>query len=845
MKLRKTMLAVSIAAVGLGAGCAVAATGAAPTMMASPFAKASAQESAALVATLLAADGSQGLDRDHGYVLAKEHPGEAGTRIARLHHTYKGLRVLGSDSVVVTDTRGNLLSTSASERRAGLGLGPANELADTRSFDVEPAIAAQAAIDAVVHATAPRGVHRNAPRSELVIYPIVARVRAAGAESKPEAQLNALDLEERITGYELAWLVKTRMVDGGKLVFRDAIVSARDGRTLALWNSLQTAEIGVGHSLYSGDVPIQTTLAGGVYKMLDPGRGTGGYFGGMAVSDAAHSPVSSPNAGTIYTNASNVWGDGLPYSGGSTTNANGQTAAVDALWGLMNTYDALKNTQGWLSLDGANTATYIAVHLENNYDNAFYDPDCRCMYLGDGSSFKGLGALDIIGHELGHGITDASSGLGLIGESGGLNESFSDINGEMVEAYARNGGTGTAIPASGNDWMMGKDISKTGAPLRWMWKPSKDGKSKDAWSSTLSSLDPHYSSGPNNRMFYFLSQGSNASASSEMYSSYLTQLPHNMSGIGNDKAYRIWFRANTTKFTSSTNYANARARTIEAANELYGAGSKEAVAVARAYAAVNVGADVAEGGPCCLAISTQPQSTSVKIGATASFSVGVTAGVAPYKYQWSRNGSALPGATLPTYSFTAQGSDSGSVFAVKVSDSAPVPQTVQSNNAVLVVDTGPEPLDLIKNGSFESGAANWSASANVIGTWPRQAAYDGSQYAYLGGSGATSNKTLTQAVSIPANATVATLSFALHIDTAETSATSAYDKLVVTVKNSAGAVLGTLATYSNLNKGAGYTIKSFSMLPYKGQTVTLSFASTEDSSLQTSFVVDKVSLVVQ
>ncbi|MBJ7310913.1 hypothetical protein ACFOLJ_25470 [Rugamonas sp. CCM 8940] len=134
----------------------------------------------------------------------------------------------------MTDTHGNLLSTSASERRAGLSQGPANELANTRGFDVEPAIAAQAAIDAVVRATAPRGLHRNAPRSEPVIPPIVTRVRAAGAETKPEARLNALDREDRITGYELAWLIKTRMVDGSKLVFRDAIVSVKDGRTLAL-----------------------------------------------------------------------------------------------------------------------------------------------------------------------------------------------------------------------------------------------------------------------------------------------------------------------------------------------------------------------------------------------------------------------------------------------------------------------------------------------------------------------------------------------------------------------------------------------------------------------------------
>ena len=130
-----------------------------------------------------------------------------------------------------------------------------------------------------------------------------------------------------------------------------------------------------------------------------------------------------------------------------------------------------------------------------------------------------------------HGITAATSRLLYFGESGGLNESSSDINGEAVEAYARAGGSGDSVPASGNDWMMGKEISKTGQPLRWMYKPSKDGSSRDAWSSSLKRIDVHYSSGPNNRMFYFLSQGSNSSPTSEKYSKYLTKAPLAMTGI--------------------------------------------------------------------------------------------------------------------------------------------------------------------------------------------------------------------------------------------------------------------------------------------------------------------------
>ncbi len=697
-------------------------------------------------------------------------------------------------------------------------------------------------IDKVVKSVAPNGVHQVAPSAELVVYPIVESRRVASAVNKAESKLNALDLEDVVTGYELAYVVKTRMSSGGKAVHRDSIVSANDGRTLAQWDALQTV-VGTGNSQYNGTVPIQTTLSGSTYKMLDSTRGVGGLFGGMAITDAAHSPETNPQAGLIYTNSTNVWGDGAQYiSGGSDTNANGQTAAVNALWGLMNTYDAMKNVLGWSSLDGNNTATYIAVHVDNNYDNAFYSDTCKCMFIGDGSSFKSLGSIDVIGHEMGHGVTAATSNLTYSGESGGLNESSSDINGEMIEAYARNGGTGSVIPA-GNDWMMGVEISKTGTPLRWMYKPSKDGSSPDAWSSTIKNLNVHYSSGPNNRMFYFLSQGSNATVGNDKYSSYLNKQPLAMTGIGNDKAYRIWFKANTTKFTASTNYADARTKMIASATELYGANSPEVIAVTRAYAAINVGTDVAEAGqPAVLSISSQPASVSVAPGATASFAVTAAGGTAPYTYQWKRNGASIAGATSAGYSFTAQSTDNGAVFSVVVGDAAS--GSVTSGNATLTVGTV-LPVERVTNGGFESSTTGWSGTTGVIGSFSGQTAYEGTRFAWLGGNGTTATETLTQPVVIPSTATSAQLTFALHIDTAETTTSTAYDKLVVTVKNSAGTVLGTLATYSNLNKATGYQTRTFSLLPYKGQTVTLSFAMTEDSSLQTSFVVDKVSVITQ
>jgi hypothetical protein len=323
----------------------------------------------------------------------------------------------------------------------------------------------------------------------------------------------------------------------------------------------------------------------------------------------------------------------------------------------------------------------------------------------------------------------------------------------------------------------------------------------------------------------------------------LNKAPLAMTGIGTDKAFRIWFKALTTKFTASTNYATARSKVLLAAQELYGVGSKEATAVQRAYAAINVGADVAEaGGP--VAIASNPASITVAPGATASFAVTASGGTSPYTYQWMRNGANIAGATAAGYSFTAQTTDNGAGFSVKVTDSATTPTTATSSTATLTVSTS-SPVEKMVNGSFESGTTGWAGTTGVIGAYAGQTAYDGTRFAWLGGNGVTASETITQAVAIPAAATAANLTFALHIDTAETTTTSAYDKLVVTVKNSSGAVLATLATYSNLNKATGYQIRSFNLLPYKGQTVTLSFAMNEDSSLQTSFVVDKVSVITQ
>jgi subtilisin family serine protease len=157
----------------------------------------------------------------------------------------------------------------------------------------------------------------------------------------------------------------------------------------------------------------------------------------------------------------------------------------------------------------------------------------------------------------------------------------------------------------------------------------------------------------------------------------------------------------------------------------------------------------------------------------------------------------------------------------------------------------PPGTELLLNRGFESGNVTWVATAGVITNSTGQTPRSGSWYAWLDGYGTTHTDTLYQQITVPASATTVTLSFWLKITTAETTTTTAFDRLQVQVRNSSNTVLTTLATYSNLNKTTGYVSKSFDLTSFNGQTIRIYFLGTEDSSLQTSFVIDDTSCTTQ
>jgi vibriolysin len=263
-------------------------------------------------------------------------------------------------------------------------------------------------------------------------------------------------------------------------------------------------------------------------------------------------------------------------------------STVDANYDLLGwVYDCYKNLFNRDSFDGAGAKLVSSVHYSTNYCNAFWNGSQMVYGDGDGGQCGNLAlSMDVTAHELTHAVTQYESNLTYSGESGGLNEAMSDIFGNVCEWY-RDGQV-----VSADTWLVGEDIwtpSTPGDALRYMNDPAKDGASLDLWTSGAGGVDVHYSSGIANLAFYLLSQGGTHPRGKTSVS---------VPAIGINKASQVFYRANSTYMTSSTNYAAARTTTLQAATDLYGAASAEVTAVGKAWEAVGVGGSSPPPGGC-------------------------------------------------------------------------------------------------------------------------------------------------------------------------------------------------------------------------------------------------------
>ena len=254
-------------------------------------------------------------------------------------------------------------------------------------------------------------------------------------------------------------------------------------------------------------------------------------------------------------------------------------------------------------------------------------------------------------------------------------------------------------------------------------------------------------------------------------------------------------------------------------------------------------------------ISVSPTSGTVTAGGstTATVSTATTSGSAQTV---NLSASGLPSGATATFSPASVTSGGSSTMTITTSTSTPAGTSTITITGTGTSATHSTPYTLTVNGTggcgspgqklgnpgFETGSAPWTATAGVIGAFAGQSPHSGTRFAWLDGYGTTHTDTLTQAVTLPAGCTTYQLTFWLHIDSAETTTTTAFDTLKVQIID--GATTTTLVTYSNLNKAAGYSQKSFSLNAFAGHAITVKFLGAEDSSLQTSFVVDDTALNV-
>jgi subtilisin family serine protease len=257
-------------------------------------------------------------------------------------------------------------------------------------------------------------------------------------------------------------------------------------------------------------------------------------------------------------------------------------------------------------------------------------------------------------------------------------------------------------------------------------------------------------------------------------------------------------------------------------------------------------------------ISVSPASGSVTAGGstTATVNTATTSGSAQTV---TLSASGLPSGAGASFSPTSVTSGGSATMTITTSTSTPSgtytvtitgagsSATHTTSYSLTVNGTGGgcgSPGQKLANPGFESGNVSWSASSGVIGQWGAsgEPTHSGTWDAWLDGYGTSHTDTLSQTVTLPAGCSTYNLSFWLHIDTSETTTTTAYDTLKAQVVD--GTTTTTLATYSNLNHASGYSQKSFSLSAYAGHTITVKFLGVEDVSLQTSFVIDDTALNV-
>jgi Zn-dependent metalloprotease len=371
--------------------------------------------------------------------------------------------------------------------------------------------------------------------------------------SKPVLSVYALGDTPR-----LAWDATVTGTDGTEPSIKSVAVDAQTGAVL---DSLERVAHGTGTSAYNGPNPITvaTTHSGSTFLLRDP----------------AHPTVQAQNASgnTTFSGTDDVWGNGNATAR--------ETGGLDALFAAETEERMLSQWLGRNSFDGNGGGWPIRIGL--NDLNAFYDG--TQVQIGHNQQNQWISSIDVVAHELGHGIDDHTPG-GI--SRRGTQEFVADVFGASTEWFANE-------PAQfdGPDFLVGEKINLVGqGPIRNMFNPAALGD-PNCFSNAIPNTEVHAAAGPGNHWFYLLAEGSNPTNGQP---NSPTCNGSRVTGIGVQAAVTIFYNAMLRKTTAS-GYPRYRLWTLQAAKALTPGNCTNFNAVKAAWNAVSVPAQTGE--PTC------------------------------------------------------------------------------------------------------------------------------------------------------------------------------------------------------------------------------------------------------
>jgi Zn-dependent metalloprotease len=473
--------------------------------------------------------------RDWRPYLRLEHPDDElqltrnetdalGRRHFRFSQRYHGLQVWPAELIVHLDPDGHV------------DLMTGGYVPTPRKIPQNPIVDGETAI-AKARVAVPQGERANVESARLIVH---------AATDRPA---------------RLAWKIDLDIAPDAQW---RAIVDALNGQILSRYNTVpDEAVVGSGTDAFGNSQNLNLWLEANTYYLLDTSKPMfdplsnppGAARGAIQILDARNLPNSA--------NPDNL---PLPKLAPVTANRPDGPWIADAVSAAVNfslTYDYYFSRLQRNSMNGAGGSIRAVVRYGNKYDNAFWNSDNQTMFFGDAEPFSG--ALDVVAHELTHGVTDYSARLEYLDQSGALNEAFSDIFGEMVEAYA----------LGSNDWRIGESLGEAirdlKNPASLLYEPGLPYPAKMSEYRNIPDDNGgvHFNSSIVNHAYYLLAEGLDGA-------------------IGRADAERIFYRALTALLSARSDFGDARLACVQAAEELFGADSAQAQRTAQAFDAVEI-----------------------------------------------------------------------------------------------------------------------------------------------------------------------------------------------------------------------------------------------------------------